>query len=145
MRILFEQKNCVKSVQIWSYFWSVFSCIRSEYRKIRTRKNSVFGHFSCSEGYLKQSLGLKNYLKIIETFRKRLLCNFNCPATLGLKFWLNKFHLKIEWGHNLLPFISLRNNFFAIAVCRKLRNSKYQSFWFCLILLDFFLLTKYFA
>ena len=32
--------------QIRSYFWSVFSCIRSEYRKIRTRSNSVFGHFS---------------------------------------------------------------------------------------------------
>ena len=39
---------CVKSVQIWSYFWSVFSCIQSEYRKIRTRNNSVFGHFSRS-------------------------------------------------------------------------------------------------
>ena len=37
--------HCVKSVQIWSYFWSVFSCIRTEYRKIWTRKNSVFGHF----------------------------------------------------------------------------------------------------
>ena len=40
--------HCVKSVQIWSYFWSVFSCIRTEYRKIRTRNNSVFGHFSRS-------------------------------------------------------------------------------------------------
>ena len=40
-------------------FWSVFSCIRaeyevnlriqSEYRKVRTRKNSVFEHFSRSE------------------------------------------------------------------------------------------------
>ena len=40
--------HCVKSVQIRSFFWSVFSCIQSEYRKIRTRKNSVFGHFSCS-------------------------------------------------------------------------------------------------
>ena len=35
------------------FFWSVFSCIRTEYgdlgskyRKIRTRKNSLFGHFS---------------------------------------------------------------------------------------------------
>ena len=26
--------NCVKSVQIRSYFWSVFSCIRTEYGKI---------------------------------------------------------------------------------------------------------------
>ena len=47
--------HCVKSVQIRSYFWSVFSCIRTEYgdlrskyRKIRTRNNSVFGHFSRS-------------------------------------------------------------------------------------------------
>ena len=34
-----------KSDQIRSSFWSAFSCIRSEYRKIRTRKNSVFGNF----------------------------------------------------------------------------------------------------
>ena len=38
--------DCVKSVQIRSYFWSVFSCIRTEYRKIWTRNNSVFEHFS---------------------------------------------------------------------------------------------------
>ena len=44
-----------ESVQIRSFFWSRFSYIRTEYgnlriqsvyRKIRTRKNSVFGHFS---------------------------------------------------------------------------------------------------
>ena len=40
--------HCVKSVQIRSYFWSVFSCIQSKYRKIRTRNNSIFGHFSRS-------------------------------------------------------------------------------------------------
>ena len=40
--------HCVKNVQMWSFFWSVFSCIQSDYRKIRTRKNSVLGHFSCS-------------------------------------------------------------------------------------------------
>ena len=38
----------MKSVQIRIYFWSVFSCIQSEYRKIQTRNNSVFGHFSRS-------------------------------------------------------------------------------------------------
>ena len=41
--------HCVKSVQIRSYIWSIFSCIQSEYRKIRTRNNSVFGRFSHSE------------------------------------------------------------------------------------------------
>ena len=39
---------CMKSVQIRSYFWFVFSCIQSKYRKIRTRNNSVFGHISRS-------------------------------------------------------------------------------------------------
>ena len=36
----------MKSVQIRSFFWSVFSRIQFEYGKIRTRKKSVFGHFS---------------------------------------------------------------------------------------------------
>ena len=47
----------MKSVQILSLFWSVFSSIRTEflrftgkYRKIETRKNSVFRYFSHSDG-----------------------------------------------------------------------------------------------
>ena len=40
--------HCVKSVQIQSYFWSIFFCIRTEYRKIPTRNNYVFRHFSRS-------------------------------------------------------------------------------------------------
>ena len=40
----FRKKNhCVKSVQIRSFFWPVISCIKTEYRKIRT--------FPCSELY----------------------------------------------------------------------------------------------
>ena len=42
-------QNHIKSVQIRSFFWSVFSCIQTEYRKIRTREKSVFGHFSSSK------------------------------------------------------------------------------------------------
>ena len=39
--------HCVKTVQIRSFFWSVF-CIQFKHGKKRTRKNSVFGHFSHS-------------------------------------------------------------------------------------------------
>ena len=42
----------MKSIQIWSYFWSIFSCIQSKYRKIQTRNNSVFAHFSRSEYFM---------------------------------------------------------------------------------------------
>ena len=41
--------HCVKSVQIRSLFWSVFSLIRTVYGKMRTTKISVFGHFSRSD------------------------------------------------------------------------------------------------
>ena len=40
--------HCVTSFQIRSFFWSVFSCIWTEYSKIRTRRTSVFRYFSCS-------------------------------------------------------------------------------------------------
>ena len=46
---MFIQKDhFVKSVQIRSNIWSLFSCIRAEYKKIRARNNSVFQHFSRS-------------------------------------------------------------------------------------------------
>ena len=43
--------HSVKSVQMRSFFWSVFPYIRNEYRKMRTKKNSVFGHFSRSGSF----------------------------------------------------------------------------------------------
>ena len=56
-----QENQYVKIVQILRFFWSVFPCIQSEYRKIRTIKNSIFGHFSRSE-----------YLAKIEAKTKKL-------------------------------------------------------------------------
>ena len=50
--------HCIKSVQIRSIFWSAFSRIQPEHRKIRARKNSVFGLFS-------RSVFLGNYSVLI--------------------------------------------------------------------------------
>ena len=61
----------MKSVQIRSFFRSVFSCIRTEYRKIRTRKNSVFGHFSCSD---RSEILIKTFWQFTV-----LDCRFNLP------------------------------------------------------------------
>ena len=38
-------QHCVKSVQRRSLFWSVFSCIWTEYRKIRTRNTPYLDTF----------------------------------------------------------------------------------------------------
>ena len=54
--------HCAKSVQIRSFFCSVFSRIQSKYGKIWIRKNSVFGHFLLSD-YLptKSSPAVKHF------------------------------------------------------------------------------------
>ena len=63
--------HCVKSVQIRSYFWSLFSCIRTECRKIRTRNNSVFGQFSRSEYFVEETANsLSLYFLFIAVFKK---------------------------------------------------------------------------
>ena len=59
-KVIQQEHHCVKSVQIRSYFWSVFSCTQSEYRKIWTRNNSVFGHFSPSDKLSNQLNNSKN-------------------------------------------------------------------------------------
>ena len=48
--------HCVKSVQIQSFFWSIFSRIRTTYgensvKNLRTRKKPAFGHFSRSVSF----------------------------------------------------------------------------------------------
>ena len=52
-----DQTQCVKSVQIRSFFWSVFSCILIEY--------GDYGYFSRSNKYLKGFLILVLMLAIV--------------------------------------------------------------------------------
>ena len=58
----------MKSVQMRSFSWSVFSRIWTEYRekcrKIRTRKNSVFRHFSRSVSKWKISYTVKSVISL---------------------------------------------------------------------------------
>ena len=79
--------HCVKSIQIQSFFWSVFSRIRPEcgeifcispysvrMRKNTDQKNSVFGHVSCSDvNFENQSLPrVQEEFNIYEILRKSL-------------------------------------------------------------------------
>ena len=52
-KLLFESSHgvlieghCVKIVKIWSFCWSVFSCIRTEYTKMPTRKLRIWTLFT---------------------------------------------------------------------------------------------------
>ena len=78
--------HCVKSLQIRSFFWSVFSCIQSKYRKIRTRKNSIFVQFF-SQWLLKTAAALTLIQIIVPIFHvlpflisniMSLICNRKC-------------------------------------------------------------------
>ena len=62
----------MKRVQIQSFFWSVLS-------RIRTRKNSVFGHFSHSEGLM------TCYVSILLLTKRRLPTNWKyCTKPLRI-------------------------------------------------------------
>ena len=74
---------CVKSVEMRSYFWSEFSCIQSECRKIWTRNNSVFGHFS-------RSYNNKELINNMFRFSPSYDNNFCICKTCGTQIQKNK-------------------------------------------------------
>ena len=41
--MLLFRSHCVKNVQIRSYFWSVFSCLRTEYGDLRSKSTYSVG------------------------------------------------------------------------------------------------------
>ena len=70
---LFAYNHYVKSVKIWSFFWYRVSLrIQSKCGKIRTRKNSVFGHFSRSESLRKPLTIWRRFLSISYWFNLEL-------------------------------------------------------------------------
>ena len=98
----------VKSVQILSYFWSVFSCTQSECRKMQTINNSVFGYFSRSvldtfyrrlsytDGENTTSLKFTNLMVVQLLFLASNLCQedenqMNVSGTNSLWAWVGTF------------------------------------------------------
>ena len=90
---VWAQIHCVKSVQIRSYLWSVFSCIQSKYRKIRTRNNSAFGHFSHSD-YFSKNADNKNESRIW-CFIRTLKCFQFFSEKICILMW-NYLHINIS-------------------------------------------------
>ena len=65
--------HCMESVEILSFLWPVFSRIRTEFGKIRTRKNSIFWHFSSGEPYKKEALAHVFYCEIRKIFKNTIV------------------------------------------------------------------------
>ena len=89
--IIAGHNHCVKSVQIRSYFWSAVSCIQTEYRKIRTRNNYVFRHFSRNEWICEKCKQGKVKVRLSPS-KKFVLFTSSKPFTNDEKYFL--FHLK---------------------------------------------------
>ena len=80
------------SAQILNFSWSTFCCILSEYRKIWTRKNSVFGHLSRIADYTK-----KSYLGCFESIYPH-----NCPCQVGIVHGKSQVHVKSKNEENVM-------------------------------------------
>ena len=89
----------MKRFQIRSLFWFLFSYIRTELRKIRTRKNSVFGHFSHSVTHWKTW-----WFGLLLTFLSDLFYSkvafYGRYSNIASNLRNNKtLHLRCLWGH----------------------------------------------
>ena len=111
--------HCVKSVQIRSFFWFVFSSVLSEYRKVRTRKSSALGTFHAvlsifhvhgSPGYASATLKPPPAFSKTIIFGKLDLSVILCYGKL-----CTDFHIKATDCHHIVSNthhfiqISLRN------------------------------------
>ena len=100
VEIIFATSKTLREMSKYVVFSGQYSCIQSEYRKIRTRENSVFGHFSRSE-----SLWKYNYLINFFSWNISLLLTkiiSNCLPTCSL-FTATKINgKKISYKINLL-------------------------------------------
>ena len=106
-----ESFHCLKSVQKRSFYWPLFSCIWTEFRKIRTRKKSAFGHFSRSVPSTKVSsfevviiFSVTKFYRYFWKIISSIFCFLKLLARLGsLNFLINK-----TMHENLWTFFSVR-------------------------------------
>ena len=71
------------------YLYGVNIRIQSEYRRIRTRNNSVFGHFSRSE-----TTGMKRFKNVLGSFY--CFCFFSCFLRVTVEKWNVLVYLKLS-------------------------------------------------
>ena len=121
--------HCLKSVQIRSIFWSVFSRIWTEYGeirsgKIRTRKYSVFVHFSHSVSLSKTfriSQGVLNFYTAWKVFKYGVFSGLYFPA-----FGLNTERYEVgKYGPENTPYL---DTFHTVLICRRL-SEFLKEFW----------------
>ena len=92
--------HCMTSVQMRSFFWSIFSRFRTEYLfvfsskcgKIRSRKNSVFGHFSRSD-------------RRPQPTRRDILAGHDSGIRLAIEKFCRHLHFTATSGGICLEFI----------------------------------------
>ena len=87
---IFDAVQGAKSAQIPRFFWPVFSCIRTEYRKIRTRKTPYLDTFLAVVNKVAstKATGVKNNRN--EWFDGEITVKIVAPDKLFRKFWKSK-------------------------------------------------------
>ena len=126
--------HCVKSVQIRSSSWSVFSCISicilPKCEKIRTRKDSAFGHFSRSVSLLTRVKTIliignnsvifhswdfskfydfiwkKQFIRFTESFVVRYIFFVDITTALFLSFYQTSHKIVLLFIASLIPVIT---------------------------------------
>ena len=92
MRSYILKKSLREKCPNKEFFWSVFSCIRtehedlriqSEYRKMRVRNHSLFGHFSRSESLIENFIFCAVSLE--HSLTSRLIASLNTTDNIRIR------------------------------------------------------------
>ena len=88
-----KQFHCVKRVQIQRFFWSVVSCIQSEYRKYGPEKTPYLATFQAVCVLLRKTVSPKLFRILILLLLKFIFSHFTLDILL-LWDWLASSSLK---------------------------------------------------
>ena len=147
--------HCTKSVRVRDFFWPIFSSIwtecndllcklrvQSEYGKIWIRKNSAFGHFSCSDPHNVKVKGclLQCWMKYLAKSKKKqgkwnrtrklwylLWCSF-WPLLWKVSFW--KRNCALHYGSIFIFRLSWHTWF--VKILKSFSNSWGKNYFTCI-------------
>ena len=130
----------METVQIRSFFSSVFSYIRTEYRKIRTRKHSLFRHFSHSVNFRLFS----NVLNVFTMNQSQALDDISLRLTYNLLLLFRSFKMYLQFCMVVIfqPFLIRLPDVRTLTVlnqhlkkvcanAKQVLTSSASIFWFC--------------
>ena len=121
-----NSSHCVKSVQIWSFFWPVFSCIRTGYRALRSK--------SSYSVWIQENMDQQK-LRIWTPFTQWVLYPKSMVEVISIPTLATDFEVKKHrWEYGKLNFLSLLIHWILSHFLNIILYKRFYTYFYCLYL-----------